>query len=490
MAMRGWEAVDVILVSGDAYIDHPSFGIALVGRWLESHGFRVAILPQPRHDGPEDFTRFGRPRLFFGISAGNLDSVVANYSGNAKVRDRDDYSPHGNPYFDRQRDRSNRRRPDRATIRYSNLARAAYGDVPVVIGGLEASLRRFVHYDFQQARLRASVLTDSKADLLVYGMGEKAVLEIAGHIAAGRKPAGVAGTCERLTEKELFDELERRFDENHKALYDLRQTTIELETVNKKLQESEKLKGNFLSNIRNEMNDPLASILGLSKQLLSSVSTDREIVVSVIDMIHSEAFNLDFQLKNIFAAAEIEAGDAYPDVSNVDINGLISSIANSFRYKIDSKNLTLDFAFEDPDEDVFFRTDPAKLHLIISNLVSNAIEYSFKGGHIDLKACKYKEGLAVSVTDLGIGIGKADLEIIFDRFKQLETGTTKSHKGQGLGLSITKSYIELLSGTITVSSEKKKGSTFDLTIPEAEYSDQEEAFSEDSNEFVFEEKEF
>lgn len=202
MAERGWDAVDVVLVSGDAYVDHPSFGIALVGRWLESHGFRVAILPQPRHDGPADFTRFGRPRLFFGISAGNLDSVVANYSGNAKVRDRDDYSPHGNPYFGRQRDKSSRRRPDRATIRYSNLARAAYGDVPVVIGGLEASLRRFVHYDFQQARLRASILTDSKADLLVYGMGEKAVLEIAGRLAAGQRPAGIAGTCERLTEKE------------------------------------------------------------------------------------------------------------------------------------------------------------------------------------------------------------------------------------------------------------------------------------------------
>ena len=99
MAERGWDAVDVVLVSGDAYVDHPSFGIALVGRWLEAHGFRVAILPQPRHDGPKDFTRFGRPRLFFGVSAGNLDSVVANYSGNAKVRDRDDYSPHGNPYF-------------------------------------------------------------------------------------------------------------------------------------------------------------------------------------------------------------------------------------------------------------------------------------------------------------------------------------------------------------------------------------------------------
>lgn len=203
MDERGWEHVDVVLVTGDAYIDHPSFGVALIGRWLEAHGFRVAILAQPRHDRPDDFHCFGRPRLFYGITAGNLDSIVANYTGNAKVRDRDDYSPGGNPYFGGQAERSARRRPDRATIVYANLARAAYPEVPIVLGGLEASLRRFVHYDYQQQKLRASVLADAKADLVVYGMGERAVLAIARRLANGEGLHNIAGTCERLTEREL-----------------------------------------------------------------------------------------------------------------------------------------------------------------------------------------------------------------------------------------------------------------------------------------------
>ncbi|MDG4476644.1 YgiQ family radical SAM protein [Thiovibrio frasassiensis] len=203
MAARGWKYVDVVLVTGDAYVDHPSFGVALIGRLLEANGYRVAILSQPRHHIADDFRQFGAPRLFFGITAGNLDSIVANYSGNAKVRDRDDYSPGGNPYFGAQAEKKMRRRPDRATILYSNLAQAAYLDVPVILGGIEASLRRFVHYDYQQQRLRGSVLTDAKADLLIYGMGERAVLEAAARLTRGEGLAGIAGTCERLTEKEM-----------------------------------------------------------------------------------------------------------------------------------------------------------------------------------------------------------------------------------------------------------------------------------------------
>ena len=203
MAARGWKQVDVVLVTGDAYVDHPSFGVALIGRLLEANGYRVAILSQPRHHLPDDFRQFGAPRLFFGITAGNLDSVVANYSGNAKVRDRDDYSPGGNPYFGDQAEKKLRRRPDRATILYSNLAKAAFPEVPVVLGGIEASLRRFVHYDYQQQRLRGSVLTDAKADLLVYGMGERAVLEVAARLAKGLDLAGIPGTCERLSHKEM-----------------------------------------------------------------------------------------------------------------------------------------------------------------------------------------------------------------------------------------------------------------------------------------------
>ena len=209
LAARGWDWVDIVLVTGDAYIDHPSFGVALIGRWLESHSFRVAVLAQPHHDTPADFTIFGRPRLFFGITAGNMDSIVANYTANAKVRDVDDFSPAGNPYFSDMPEKAARRRPDRATIRYAQLARTAYRAVPIILGGLEASLRRFAHYDYQQQKIRASILTDAKADLLVYGMGERPILEIARRLQEGSDLHNIPSTCERLTERDLAD---RDFD--------------------------------------------------------------------------------------------------------------------------------------------------------------------------------------------------------------------------------------------------------------------------------------
>ncbi len=202
-AACGWDQVDVVLVSGDAYIDHPSFGIALIGRLLESHGYRVAILAQPRYDRLDDFLQFGPPRLFWGISGGNLDSIVANYSGNGKVRTEDAYSPGGNPWRDGEKGRTNRWRPDRASLIYANLAHAACKGVPIILGGVEASLRRFVHYDYQQGKLRASLLTDAKGDLLIYGMGERAVVEAAARLAAGKGLDGIAGSCERLTEAEF-----------------------------------------------------------------------------------------------------------------------------------------------------------------------------------------------------------------------------------------------------------------------------------------------
>lgn len=206
MKARGWDHVDIILVTGDAYVDHPSFGIALIGRLLEAQGYRVAVLSQPRYDTADSFRVFGPPRLFWGISSGNLDSIVANYSSNRKVRDQDSYSPGGNPYFDREKVKKERRRPDRATLLYANLARRAFTDkTPIILGGLEASLRRFVHYDYQQKKLRSSVLTDAKADLLIYGMGERAVLEAAERLAKGNDLTDIPGTCLRLTDREMAD---------------------------------------------------------------------------------------------------------------------------------------------------------------------------------------------------------------------------------------------------------------------------------------------
>ena len=200
---RGWNEVDIILVCGDAYVDHPSFGTALIGRVLENDGYRVAILPQPVYDSEDDFRRFGRPRLFFGISGGNLDSVVANYSGNGKVRNFDAYSPAGNPWRSPEQSKQNRYRPDRAVLMYTNLARKAYPGCTVVIGGVEASLRRFVHFDYKQNKLRGSHLTDSKADLLVYGMGEKAIRTAASLIAAGKPLINIPGTCVKMNDRHI-----------------------------------------------------------------------------------------------------------------------------------------------------------------------------------------------------------------------------------------------------------------------------------------------
>ncbi|MBQ7788598.1 MAG: YgiQ family radical SAM protein [Clostridia bacterium] len=165
----GWGAPDFVYVSGDAYIDHPSFGTAIITRVLENAGFRVAVLAQPDYKSCDDFKRFGKPRLGFLVSAGNIDSMVAHYTASKKKRSYDYYSPGGKIG----------KRPDRAVIVYSNRIREAYGDVPIIIGGLEASLRRFSHYDYWDNKIRRSILVDSRADILTYGMGESIILRLA-----------------------------------------------------------------------------------------------------------------------------------------------------------------------------------------------------------------------------------------------------------------------------------------------------------------------
>ncbi|MDO9068682.1 MAG: YgiQ family radical SAM protein [Deltaproteobacteria bacterium] len=174
---RGWNELDIIFVSGDAYIDHPSFGVPLLARWLESHGFRVGIIAQPDWRSKEPFMMLGRPRLFFAVSAGAMDSMVAHYTPARKLRHDDAYTP-GNRHGSR---------PNRAVIIYTSRLKEAFRDVPVVIGGIEASLRRFAHYDFWEDKVRRSVLFDSKADLLVYGMAERAILEVAQRMIGGER---------------------------------------------------------------------------------------------------------------------------------------------------------------------------------------------------------------------------------------------------------------------------------------------------------------
>ena len=196
MRKRGWPELDVLLVSADAYVDHPSFACALLGRLLESHGYRVGIIAQPDWRNKESLLVMGKPRLCCMISGGNIDSMVAHYTSTKKKRSTDQYSPGGKSGL----------RPDRPTIVYSNLARQAFGDTPLIIGGLEASLRRLAHYDYWQDLVRKSILQDSKADLLVYGMGELQTIEITDRLAEGQDISqirDIQGTCFSMSAKEF-----------------------------------------------------------------------------------------------------------------------------------------------------------------------------------------------------------------------------------------------------------------------------------------------
>ncbi len=193
---RGWGSPDFVYVSGDAYVDHPSFGTAIITRVLENAGFNVAVLAQPDYKSCEDFKRFGKPRLGFLVSAGNIDSMVAHYTVSKKKRSYDYYSPGGKMGY----------RPDRAVIVYCNRIREAYGDVPIIIGGLEASLRRFAHYDYWDNKIRRSILVDSRADILTYGMGESIILKLAKLLDKGvpikkiRSERGCVYLCKREDE--------------------------------------------------------------------------------------------------------------------------------------------------------------------------------------------------------------------------------------------------------------------------------------------------
>jgi uncharacterized radical SAM protein YgiQ len=183
---RGWDQLDVILVSGDSYIDSPLIGTAVIGRMLEQAGFKVGIIAQPQIDSPRDITRLGEPRLFWGVTGGSVDSMVANYSASRRKRRRDDYTPGG----------LNNRRPDRAVIAYCNLIRRYFKEtVPLLLGGIEASLRRVPHYDYWSDSVRRSILFDAKADYLLYGMAEGSVLAFARTLEEGGDPAGLRGLC-------------------------------------------------------------------------------------------------------------------------------------------------------------------------------------------------------------------------------------------------------------------------------------------------------
>src|SRR5690606_14796574 len=175
MDALGWDSCDVIIVTGDAYVDHPSFGMAVIGRLLEAQGFRVGIISQPDWQSAEPFQALGRPNLYFGITAGNMDSMVNRYTSDRRLRHNDAYSPDG----------AHGKRPDRAAIVYAQRCREAYKGVPIVLGGIEASLRRIAHFDYWSEKVRRSILLDARGDILLYGNAERAVVDLTHRLASG-----------------------------------------------------------------------------------------------------------------------------------------------------------------------------------------------------------------------------------------------------------------------------------------------------------------
>lgn len=206
----GWEYIDVILFSGDAYIDHPSMGAAVIGRILEAHGYRVAIVPQPNwQDDLRDFAKLGTPRLFFGVSAGAMDSMVNHYTAARRRRSDDAYTPSGRHGM----------RPDYPTIVYSNAIRKLFPDTPIIAGGIEASLRRLSHYDYWQDSLRPSIITECDADMLIYGMGEKPIIEIANSLKAGRKISELTDIPQTVVKMAITDIPTEKESKEHFVLH-------------------------------------------------------------------------------------------------------------------------------------------------------------------------------------------------------------------------------------------------------------------------------
>ena len=198
LRQRGIKQLDVLIITGDAYVDHPSFGHAIIARLVESLGFSVGVIAQPDWHNNDDFVQLGRPRLCVMLSAGNMDSMVNHYTANKKKRRNDNYTPGGIAG----------KRPDRATMVYCNKVRENFGDIPLIIGGIEASLRRLAHYDYWSDKVRRSILVDSRADLLVYGMGELATKEILARLDAGediKNMTNIDGTCYKTHNIDILD---------------------------------------------------------------------------------------------------------------------------------------------------------------------------------------------------------------------------------------------------------------------------------------------
>jgi signal transduction histidine kinase len=289
----------------------------------------------------------------------------------------------------------------------------------------------------------------------------------------------------KITDQQLIEELKSRIDERTRAVFELEKLNNQLLEVNKKLTESEKLKSNFLSNARNEIINPMSAIMNLSQTIFTDKHLQIDKARHLASVIYNEAFELNFQLNNIFASAEIEAGAAFCEIYSLNPEKFIKSELDKFKEMAAAKNISMQFENKTAGETQIFNTDPAKLKLIFDNLVFNAINWSENNGLVKIILQHYNNKLQIHVEDNGPGIEAEFHKIIFDRFKTLNSSVHSQNKGHGLGLSIVKACIELLGGEITLESRKPGGSRFSVSIPETSDQSGNEGISENGQDFLF-----
>jgi signal transduction histidine kinase len=265
----------------------------------------------------------------------------------------------------------------------------------------------------------------------------------------------------RLDDDALIDALRERFDTNRRAINDLRVLTGKLEGINRKLQDAERLKSHFLSNIRNEINNPLTAIMGFAYQLKTG-PVSAEQAVRNGRLIYHEAFELNCQMENIFIAAGLEAGQEAPVPAQIDVVTVISEVLTELEHRVHEKGIEVCCS---PVQSLPFVADPRFLKIILRNLVANALEFSPRWGIVTVEVSSDVAALQVDIRDNGPGISPADQATIFDRFRQLDSGSCKQHRGHGLGLSVCSALVELSGGTIGIKSDLGQGSIFSLTLP-------------------------
>lgn len=290
-----------------------------------------------------------------------------------------------------------------------------------------------------------------------------------------------------LSDDQLLAELKSRIEERQQSLNKLEEMNEELSKANQKLVESEQLKSNFLSNARNEIINPLSSILSLSQSIVVTENTDIAELKNLATIIYKEAFDLDFQMNNIFSSAEIEAGEASCEYYNIDFVDLVEKQINKFKSFALDKDLQLLLENNIIDHERNLKSDPAKIEMIISNLIVNAINWTDEPGDIKIKISSEGSKKTFSVSDHGRGISKEDQNIIFDRFKSIDPTVYTKNKGHGLGLSIVKAFTEILDGEISVDSSPGKGSTFSFIIADTPSGDEILGSSEGGQDFLFDE---